>query len=127
MHQQAPHKENPAISWQDGVIGLHGLHWTPFQALRACWHACPTSQSTVPKFHPITTRRFHHSRTSKHSPGSARGPFPDDTSGGLITIAVTNKPEHVTTNTSVTNCPADNTGEAQKAYMSEESQSASHD
>jgi len=65
------HEGNSAISWHVGVIGLHGLHWTPFQALRACWHACPTCQSTVPKFHPITTRRFDHSRTSKHSPGRA--------------------------------------------------------
>jgi len=37
-----------AISWHVGVIGLHGLHWTPFQALRACWHACPSCQSNVP-------------------------------------------------------------------------------
>ena len=66
------HKGNPAISWHVGVVGLHGLHWTPFQALRACWHACPTCQSIVPVCYPITERRFHHSRTSRGSPQRPR-------------------------------------------------------
>jgi len=62
------HKGNPTISWHVGVTGLYGLHWTPFQALRACWHACLTCQPNVPVFHPITEGRFHHSRTSRGSP-----------------------------------------------------------
>jgi len=37
-----------AISWQVGVTGLHRLDQTPFQSLRACWHACQSGQSNVP-------------------------------------------------------------------------------
>jgi len=89
----------------------------------ACWHACPTCQSIVPKFHPITEGRFHHSKTPEHSP---ERPFPAPRLRTRHTLEVTRLRKSVTMGTRRTSCDDEPTCAARTACISVEDESGTN-